>query len=76
MDTLTFNRLDMESVTMSSDSDTILKDKSSLTNDEFINDELGDETLEVYVEEAIIESKEDIDLDVDDEVKDISSDDE
>ncbi|GMN44743.1 hypothetical protein TIFTF001_013938 [Ficus carica] len=68
MDTLTFNRPDVESIAASSDIDAMLKDKSPLTDDEFINNELGDETLEEYVEEEVTESEEDGDLDVDDEL--------
>ncbi|GMN66382.1 hypothetical protein TIFTF001_035460 [Ficus carica] len=76
MDSLTFNRPDVEYITVSSDSDAMLKDKSPLTDDEFINDELGDETLEEYVKEEVTEFEEYSDLDVDEEVEDNNSDDE
>ncbi|GMN33898.1 hypothetical protein TIFTF001_004400 [Ficus carica] len=76
IDNLTFNRPDVIFVAVSFDINAMLKAKSHLTDDEFINDELGDETLKEYVEYEGTESEEDDDLDVDDEVDDISSDDE
>ncbi|GMN63610.1 hypothetical protein TIFTF001_032692 [Ficus carica] len=49
MDILTFNRLDVESVVVSSDIDAMLKDKSPLTDDEFINDlDVDDKDIDVW----------------------------
>ena len=73
IDSFTLNRLDVASDVVTSDIDGILKDKSAV--DDFINDE-DDETLEEYLEEEFVESKDDDDINDGGDIQDISSDDE
>ena len=60
IDSFVLNRDDGSSNVVTSDVDAIMKDKSPVVDD-FINDE-ADETLQEYVEEEIIKSEDDDDI--------------
>ena len=73
IDSFVLNRDDGLSNVVTSDVDAIMKDESPVVDD-FINDE-DDETLEEYVEEEVIESKYDDDINDDGDNQQCSSDD-
>ena len=76
IDTLTWNRPNVSSNVVTSNVESILNNKSYAEDDEF--DMLGeeDETLKEYIEEDVVETNEDDDINNGGDIQDISSDDE
>ena len=76
IDTLMWNRPNVSSNIVTSDVDSILKNKSHAEDGD--SDMLGeeDETLEVYIEKEVFESEEDDDINDGGDIQDISNDDE
>ena len=75
IDMLMWNRPNISSNVITSNVNSILKNKSRVEDDDF--DILGeeDETLEEYVDEKVVESEEDDDINDSGDIQDISSND-
>ena len=76
IDTLTWNQPNVSSNVVTFNVESILNNKSHSEDDEFDILDEEDETLEEYIEEDVIESDEDDDINDGGDIQDISSDEE